>query len=146
MSEAVPDPPFDPLFAAAIAQFNSGDYYACHDTLEAIWNDAWQSDRAFYQGILQIAVGLYHLQNQNWHGATILLGEGTSRLPAYLPEYQSIDVENLLEDSLQILRTVQINGKEGIVEILKQIKEGDLRIPKIIEYDCGDALRRPSSE
>ncbi|MFO0212823.1 MAG: DUF309 domain-containing protein, partial [Pseudanabaena sp.] len=51
----------DPLFAEAIFQFNNGDYYACHDTLEAIWNDAWQSDRAFYQGILQIAVGLYHL-------------------------------------------------------------------------------------
>ena len=82
----------DPAFEEAIAQFNSGDYYACHDTLESIWNDAWQSDRAFYQGILQIAVGLYHLKSQNWHGAAILLGEGTSRLPAYLPDYQSIDV------------------------------------------------------
>ncbi len=141
MSEAVPDPPCEPLFAEAIAQFNSGDYYACHDTLEAIWNDAWQSDRAFYQGILQIAVGLYHLQNQNWHGATILLGEGTSRLPAYLPAYQSIDVESLLEDSLQILRTVQINGKEGIAEILQKMECGDLPIPKIIQYDHGGAER-----
>ncbi|MFY7832834.1 MAG: DUF309 domain-containing protein, partial [Pseudanabaena sp.] len=43
----------DQAFEEAIAQFNSGDYYACHDTLESIWNDAWQSDRAFYQGILQ---------------------------------------------------------------------------------------------
>ncbi len=121
----------DPLFAEAIAQFNNGDYYACHDTLEAIWNDAWQSDRAFYQGILQIAVGLYHLQNHNWHGATILLGEGTSRLPAYLPDYQSIDVETLLEDSLEILRSVQISGKEGIGDVLKRIEQGDLKIPKI---------------
>lgn len=121
----------NPLFIEAIAQFNNRDYYACHDTLESIWNDAWQSDRAFYQGILQIAVGLYHLYNQNWHGATILLGEGTSCLPAYLPDYQSIDVETLLEDSLQILRNVQSNGKEGIVDILKRIEQGDLKIPKI---------------
>ena len=125
---------FDPVFEEAIAQFNSGDYYACHDTLESIWNDSWQSDRAFYQGILQIAVGLYHLKSQNWHGAAILLGEGTSRLPSYLPEYQSIDVENLLEDSLHILRTVQTNGKEGIGETLKQIEQGDLKIPKISKY------------
>jgi predicted metal-dependent hydrolase len=118
-------------FEEAIAQFNSGDYYACHDTLEAIWNDAWQSDRAFYQGILQIAVGLYHLKNQNWHGAAILLGEGTSRLPAYLPDYQSIDVETLLEDSLLILRTVQLSGKEGMVNLLKNLENGDLKIPKI---------------
>ncbi len=119
------------MFEEAIAQFNNGDYYACHDTLESIWNDSWQSDRAFYQGILQIAVGLYHLQSQNWHGATILLGEGTSRLPAYLPEYQSIDVENLLEDSLQILRTVQTTGKEGMADLLTRIDQGDLRVPKI---------------
>lgn len=121
----------DQAFEEAIAQFNSGDYYACHDTLEAIWNDAWQSDRAFYQGILQIAVGLYHLKSQNWHGAAILLGEGTSRLPAYLPGYQSIDVEALLTDSLLILRKVQTNGKEGITEIWKQMEQGDLKIPKI---------------
>ncbi|BBC23048.1 DUF309 domain-containing protein [Pseudanabaena sp. ABRG5-3] len=128
----------NPLFAEAIAQFNHGDYYTCHDTLEAIWNDAWQSDRAFYQGILQIAVGLYHLRNQNWHGATILLGEGTSRLPAYLPEYQSIDVETLLTESLQILRTVQLSGKEGIVDVLKQLDQGDLPIPQLYKITNSD--------
>ena len=121
------------MFAEAIAQFNNGDYYTCHDTLEAIWNDAWQSDRAFYQGILQIAVGLYHLSNSNWHGATILLGEGTSRLPAYLPDYQSIDVETLLEDSLEILHTVQRGGKEGLTDILRDIEQGKLKIPKIMQ-------------
>ncbi|MCA6501131.1 MAG: DUF309 domain-containing protein [Pseudanabaena sp. M135S2SP2A07QC] len=129
----------DQAFEEAIAQFNSGDYYACHDTLESIWNDAWQSDRAFYQGILQIAVGLYHLKSQNWHGAAILLGEGTSRLPAYLPDYQSIDVEALLTDSLLILQKVQTNGKEGIAEILKQMVQGDLKIPKITRSNLGNA-------
>ncbi len=127
------------MFEEAIAQFNNGDYYACHDTLEAIWNDSWQSDRAFYQGILQIAVGLYHLKSENWHGAAILLGEGTSRLSAYLPEYQSIDVENLLEDSLQILRTVQTTGKEGMADLLTRIDQGDLKIPKITKYNLGRA-------
>ena len=129
----------DSAFEEAIAQFNSGDYYACHDTLESIWNDAWQSDRAFYQGILQIAVGLYHLKSQNWHGAAILLGEGTSRLPAYLPDYQSIDVEALLTDSLLILQKVQTNGKEGIAEIWKQMVQGDLKIPKITRSNLGNA-------
>ncbi|WP_103667416.1 DUF309 domain-containing protein [Pseudanabaena sp. BC1403] len=129
----------DPAFEEAITQFNSGDYYACHDTLEAIWNDSWQSDRAFYQGILQIAVGLYHLKSQNWHGAAILLGEGTSRLPAYLPDYQSIDVETLLVDSLLILRKVQTNGKEGIADIWKQMVQGDLKIPKITRSNLENA-------
>ncbi len=125
------DSEIDPEFEKAIALFNNGNYYACHDVLEEIWHNAWQSDRAFYQGILQIAVGLYHLKSLNWHGATILLGEGTSRLPAYLSDYQSINVESLLEESLLILRTVQLNGKEGLNEVLNAIENGDLKIPKL---------------
>jgi len=131
MSEQMANLTLDPEFMTAIALFNNGDYYACHDTLEEIWHNAWQSDRAFYQGILQVAVGLYHLKNQNWHGATILLGEGTSRLPAYLPDYQSIDVESLLEASLQILRTTQIGGKEGMLDLLTKIENGEIKIPQI---------------
>ena len=131
MSEQMANLTLDPEFMTAIALFNNGDYYACHDTLEEIWHNAWQSDRAFYQGILQVAVGLYHLKNQNWHGATILLGEGTSRLPAYLPDYQSIDVESLLEASLQILRTMQIGGKEGMLDLLTKIENGEIKIPQI---------------
>jgi predicted metal-dependent hydrolase len=126
----------NPEFEQAIIQFNSGDYYACHDTLEAIWNDAWQCDRAFYQGILQIAVGLYHLNSQNWHGATILLGEGTSRLPAYLPNYQSVNVEGLLEDSLHLLRIIQTNGKEGIGSVLQSIDLGNLKVPHISRFEA----------
>ncbi|PZU98456.1 MAG: DUF309 domain-containing protein [Pseudanabaena sp.] len=118
-------------FEEAIALFNSGNYYACHDVFEEIWHNAWQSDRAFYQGIIQIAVGLYHLNNQNWHGATILLGEGTSRLPKYLPDYQTVDVESLLEDSLHILKSVQVGGEDGLPRILKSLENGDLKVPKI---------------
>ncbi|OIP71023.1 MAG: hypothetical protein AUK48_13035 [Oscillatoriales cyanobacterium CG2_30_44_21] len=121
----------EPMFEEAIALFNSGGYYACHDLLEEIWHNAWQSDRAFYQGILQIAVGLYHLNNQNWHGATILLGEGTSRLPAYLPDYQTVDIANLLEDSLHILKAVQVGSKDGLSNILNSLDNGDLKWPKI---------------
>ena len=122
-------------FELAIALFNSGDYYACHDTLEEIWHNAWHSDRAFYQGILQVAVGLYHLNNHNWQGAAILLGEGTSRLPAYLPEYQDIDVESFLIDSVTVLRTVQTNGKEGLANTLASIASGELTIPKLMLVD-----------
>ena len=134
ISDSMIDPVLDREFVAAIAQFNNAEYYACHDTLEEIWHNAWQCDRAFYQGILQIAVGFYHLKSQNWHGATILLGEGTSRLTAYLPDYQSVDVESLLESSLEILRTVQISGKTGMSDLVKKIDDGEVNLPKIQIY------------
>ncbi|MEN9206773.1 MAG: DUF309 domain-containing protein [Gloeomargarita sp. GMQP_bins_120] len=69
-----------PTFAQAVSQFNQGDYYACHDTLEALWYDAPEPQRTLYQGLLQMAVAGYHYSHGNYRGATLLLGEGLFRL------------------------------------------------------------------
>lgn len=101
-------------FWVGIEQFNRGEYYACHDTLEAIWMEAIQSDRAFYQGVLQIAVGLYHLTNLNWQGAAILLGEGSRRLDAYGEDYGGIDVVDLVDQAHNWLAALQSSGPENV--------------------------------
>ncbi|AFY70530.1 protein of unknown function DUF309 [Thalassoporum mexicanum PCC 7367] len=108
-------------FRSAIAQFNQGDYYACHDTLEAIWIEAPEPERNFYQGLLQIAVGIYHLSNQNWRGSLILLGEGIRRLQQYEPTHRGIDVETIVDRSAELLRTLQRSGKEGVVAIVTHL-------------------------
>ncbi|MEO0869736.1 MAG: DUF309 domain-containing protein, partial [Cyanobacteria bacterium J06642_11] len=96
-----------PEFWVGVAQFNQGEYYECHDTLEAIWMEAEQADRGFYQGILQIAVGLYHLTNLNWQGAAILLGEGSHRLNAYSDFHGGIDVIDLVDQATHWLMVLQ---------------------------------------
>ena len=104
-------------FWLGIEQFNQGDYYACHDTLEAIWMDANPSDQAFYQGILQIAVGLYHLSNLNWQGAAILLGEGSHRLDAYGDIYGGIDVADLINQATHWLTALQTKGPNQVQQL-----------------------------
>jgi uncharacterized protein len=101
-------------FWQGIEQFNAGQFYACHDILEALWIDSIEPDKTFYQGILQIAVGLYHLGNHNQRGAMILLGEGSNRLRHYLPSYGGIDVEELFTQSLELLKTLQKDSLEPI--------------------------------
>ncbi len=91
----------------AIEQFNQQDFYACHDTLEALWMEAIEPDRSFYQGLLQMAVGLYHFSHQNRRGAAILLGEGMGRLQSYRPEYQNVDLTALLAEGQAWLQWVQ---------------------------------------
>jgi uncharacterized protein len=120
-------------FGKAIEQFNQAEFYACHDTLEAIWMDAMHPDKIFYQGILQIAVGLYHLSNANWRGAVILLGEGISRLRDFQPHYETIDVEKLIQESATLLKALQIAGAEAIETITREMQENksQLQIPKI---------------
>jgi uncharacterized protein len=94
-----------------VDEFNRREYYACHDTLEALWMDAVDPDKKFYQGVLQIAVGCYHLHNHNLKGAIILLGEGSGRLPYYQPIYAGIDVAALIRDSHHLLQTLQSLAK-----------------------------------
>ncbi len=105
-------------FWQAIDQFNSGEFYACHDTLEAIWIEAPVFEKKFYQGILQIAVGLYHLGNYNWRGAVILLGEGIHRLREYQPDYGGIDIEQLIDDAAALLSEVQAVGIDRVAQIV----------------------------
>ena len=101
-------------FWLGIKQFNQREYYACHDTLEAIWMDAQSFNRGFYQGILQIAVGLYHLSNLNWKGAAILLGEGIHRLDAYADSYGGIDVAALVNQAVDWLNALQELGPSQV--------------------------------
>jgi uncharacterized protein len=94
-------------FWDGVEQFNQQEFYACHDTLEAIWMEAMEPQRTFYQGILQIAVALYHLGNANLRGATILLGEGSNRLRRYQPTYAEVDVTALVTQSTELLTRLQ---------------------------------------
>ncbi len=121
-------------FWVGVEQFNQKDFYACHDTLEALWMEAEDRDRNFYQGILQIAVSLYHLGNSNWRGAVILLGEGISRLRNYEPAYCEIDVEKLIDASTELLRNLQQAGPENVSDFVEKMKAGSLPTPYISKF------------
>lgn len=101
-------------FWQGIEQFNQQEFYACHDTLEALWMEACDPDKTFYQGILQIAVACYHLSNRNWNGSVMLLGEGIRRLRNYQPIYSDINVTGLVEQSASMLTFLQHAGSEQV--------------------------------
>lgn len=121
-----------PEFQQGIAEFNQQQFYACHDTLEAIWVEAPEADKRFYQGILQVAVGCYHLSNDNLRGAIILLGEAVRRLCDYQPSYEGIDVELLLEQSSQLLQALQQlkpeQAKSFFAQLQKKQSEGQVEL------------------
>lgn len=115
-----------PEFNQAIVEFNQQQFYACHDTLEAIWVEAEAADKRFYQGILQVAVGCYHLSNDNLRGAIILLGEAVKRLWDYQPDYEGVDVELLLEQASQLLKALQQLQPEQTNEFFQQLQQKQL--------------------
>lgn len=108
-------------FWQGFEEFNQREYYACHDTLEAIWMEAAEPNRTFYQGILQIAVALYHLSNANGRGAMILLGEGMQRLRPYQPSYGEVEMEGLLDMAQDLLKTLQGMPTEQLPDLWQQL-------------------------
>lgn len=80
----------------AISQFNAGEYFACHDTLEAFWLTEPGAVRDLYKGIIQIAAGLYHWENGNKPGCRKLLARGIIYVGRYAPRCHGLDVAALV--------------------------------------------------
>ena len=113
-----------PEFWRGVEQFNQQAFYECHDTLEALWMEAIEPEKRFYQGVLQIAVACYHLGNQNYRGAVMLLGEGTRRLLDYTPADYGVDVTKLVEQSTMLLEALQLTALQ-IPELQSSAKKVD---------------------
>ncbi|MGF1493024.1 MAG: DUF309 domain-containing protein [Microcoleaceae cyanobacterium] len=121
-------------FWQGVEQFNQGEYYACHDTLEALWMEAMEPEKRFYQGILQVAVGLYHLSNENWRGTVTSIGEGVRRLDYYQPDYSGVDVESFIAQIRELLIEIQQAGADGVSKFVTQLQQNPPQIQRMSSY------------
>ena len=102
------------LALRGIEEFNRGEFYECHEYLEEAWMQEPRRVRFLYQGILQVGVGFYHLQNGNWRGATGVLRNGIERLREFEPETLGVDVRRLVRESEQCLEELEELGRERV--------------------------------
>ena len=109
MSDCCDDAP-PALLLKGVAQFNRGEFFEQHETLEDLWRDEVRDIRYLYQGILQIGVAMYHIARNNHHGAVYMLTRSQNYLRPFTPTCQTIDVDDLLSQATQILREVQQLG------------------------------------
>jgi len=80
-----------------IALFNRGEFYECHEILEAAWLEASGSQKIFLQGLIQLAVAFFHLRRGNNAGSSRLLRAGLEKLSGCLASPQPVDLPALLE-------------------------------------------------
>jgi predicted metal-dependent hydrolase len=84
------------LFREGVALFNGIRYWHAHEAWETVWRAAPDEERDFYQGLIQVAAGLLHLQRRNARGARNKLSEGADRLRGYQPSHQGVVVSDLV--------------------------------------------------
>lgn len=107
-------PPIELL--EGVAQFNRGEYFEQHETLELLWRAERRDVRRLYQGILQIGVAFHHLRRLNHHGTVYMLTRGPGYLAPFAPACQSVDVARLLADAGAALAEVRRLGPSRLDE------------------------------
>jgi predicted metal-dependent hydrolase len=109
------DPPPEAL-VRGIEQFNAGEFFEQHETLELLWRDTSAPVRGLYHGILQVGVGFHHWRRGNFHGASVLLEEGIERLRPFAPTCQTVDVAALIADATAARAKLVALGPERLSE------------------------------
>jgi uncharacterized protein len=85
-------------FEEGVALFNQGEYFACHEAWEDVWRELQGDDRRFVQGLIQVAVGMYHASRWNVAGARGLFARGVAHLQEFGPERGGINIAALLDE------------------------------------------------
>ena len=107
-----------PQMIHAFEQFNRGEYWHQHETLETVWRaERDESIRNFYKGILQVGVGFYHITRRNYRGAVKVLTRGINYLRPYAPRCMGVEVQRLIDEATQVLEQVRALGPDRIDEI-----------------------------
>lgn len=92
------DSTYHPLYLKGIKLFNECEFFEAHDVWEELWQDYSESDRTFYQGLIQVAVCLHHFGNGNIRGAKKLYASSRAYLEKYMPFHQGLDLTRLFNE------------------------------------------------
>lgn len=104
-----------------IGEFNAGEWFACHETLEDLWIGAPWEVRDLYQGILQVGVALHHWREGNYRGAVLLLQTGVKLLRHVAPVCRTVDVAGLIEESERLRKELERLGPERMAELDREL-------------------------
>ena len=98
------------LFKNGLSAFNTKDYYDAHEHWEDLWSDYILEDAKFVQGLIQLAVGYFHISNYNKNGAIGLLTKSFNKFELYSEKHRGIDVVyimNAINKSLDNLNIIE---------------------------------------
>ena len=107
------------LFDEGIDLFNRGEFYDCHEVLEAVWTPTRQPERWFLQSLIHFAVGFYHHQRGNAKGAGRQLRKGLRKIEAYLPEWGGVRTGAIEQQARRCLEIIERGGR---IESFPQIE------------------------
>jgi len=104
------------LFYTGLEQFNRGEYFEQHESLEEIWIEDQRPLRRLYQGILKVGVGFYKLRLGNYRGTVNHILGGIAYLERFDDNCLGVDVARLIREARQVHNQVVQLGPERLGE------------------------------
>ena len=96
-------------YREGIELFNRAAFFDAHEALEDVWRAAPESEKKFLQGLIQVAVALYHHGNGNSIGARSVLSRALRNLSRYPEGFGSIHSSSLLKSVSEWQRALNEN-------------------------------------
>jgi predicted metal-dependent hydrolase len=124
MRDTTDDPCSEPLPEGVIRgleEFNAGQFFEQHETLELVWRAELRPIRDLYRGVLQIGVGCLQVERGNAIGAIKMIDRAVKWLQPFRPVCQGIDVDQLLEDAARLREEIERRGAEQIDRVDRRL-------------------------
>lgn len=118
------DPCSEPLPEGVIRgleEFNAGQYFEQHETLELVWRAELRPIRDLYRGVLQIGVACLQVERGNAVGALKMIDRAEKWLQPFRPACQGLDVDRLLEDAARLREEIARRGADQIDRVDRQL-------------------------
>lgn len=94
------------LYIAFLYHFNvDEDYFECHEVMEELWIE--ERRNPLWQGLLQVAVALYHHSNGNRSGTIKLFEQAIEKLVDKPDKMLGIDMKEIVDRSVRYLENVK---------------------------------------
>jgi uncharacterized protein len=91
--------------------FNRGDFFLAHELWEDVWRGLGGADKAFLQGLIQIAAGCHHLQKSRQAPGARLIEKGLEKLVDPHPNFViGTPLQVLKDDAARLLAALATPG------------------------------------
>ena|SRR5579863_1365854 len=97
-------------FARGVAHFNAGEFFEAHEVWEEIWLASHGSEKAFLQGLIQIAAAFHHHARGNTRGLNSLLIAGLAKIEGAPNDYRDVALE---EFRAEVSRWLEVSSSPG---------------------------------
>jgi len=89
------------------AAFTRGEFYEAHESWEEVWNEIDDPERAWVQGMIQIATGLHKLSRGRPDVCRTLLAKALAKLDGAPPILDGWDVAEMVRGATRLLRAIE---------------------------------------